>query len=969
MKRTFKCDDGTEVDRSSGKRGRSAAERPPRLRRLKASFLSAGETKPAGALAVILLRDPWLTGVIGVVPREPFSSRNGMEGFFYFLKGVITMKGNEIRRKFLDFFQEKGHRVEPSASLVPVDDPSLLWINSGVATLKKYFDGRVKPENPRIVNAQKSIRTNDIENVGYTARHHTFFEMLGNFSIGDYFKEEAILWAWEFLTDPKWMGMDPERLSVTIHPEDDEALSIWHRQVGIPLERIVKLEENFWDIGEGPSGPNTEIFYDRGEAFGDLSDPECYPGGENERFLEIWNLVFSQFNHNPDGSYTPLPRKNIDTGMGLERMASVMQNVRTNFDTDLFQPIIQVVCTEAGVRYGESQEVDTALKVIADHIRTLVFAIGDGVTPSNEGRGYVLRRLLRRAVRFSRTLGIHKAFLYRLTDVVAEMMQDFYPQPLRKKGFIQQVIRNEEERFLETLSDGLHILEGMVSRLKTEGKTQISGRDAFTLYDTYGFPVDLTEDFAREQGMTVDTEGFEQAMNEQRERAREARQDAGSMKVQGGALSDLDVDTTFVGYTEREVDTQVVAIIHQDQQVDVLGEGETGLVLLGKTPFYAESGGQVADRGEMITSQARLVVEDVQKAPQGDHVHQVRVEEGTLHKGDTVQARIEDRLRDDIVKNHTATHLLHKALKEVVGDHVNQAGSLVAPDRLRFDFTHIETLTEEQKRDVEERVNRQIWINTPVEIKEMPLEEAKAMGAMALFGEKYGDWVRVVQVGDYSTELCGGTHVRQTGEIGLFKLISEGGIGSGIRRVEAVTGRYAYRFMEEKLQVLETAAHQLKTSPDELPDRITTLQSRIKEMSRENESLRSKLNHLEGQRLVDRVEDVDGVPLLTAKVDVPDMDTLRQMVDDLKNQLEQGIIVLGTVNGGKVQLVASVSSDYVQAGYHAGKLVKEAATRCGGGGGGRPNMAQAGGKQPEKLDEALDAVADFIREHNVNSAD
>ncbi|WP_091570321.1 alanine--tRNA ligase [Melghirimyces thermohalophilus] len=879
------------------------------------------------------------------------------------------MKGNEIRRKFLDFFQEKGHRVEPSASLVPVDDPSLLWINSGVATLKKYFDGRVKPENPRIVNAQKSIRTNDIENVGYTARHHTFFEMLGNFSIGDYFKEEAILWAWEFLTDPKWMGMDPERLSVTIHPEDDEALSIWHRQVGIPLERIVKLEENFWDIGEGPSGPNTEIFYDRGEAFGDLSDPECYPGGENERFLEIWNLVFSQFNHNPDGSYTPLPRKNIDTGMGLERMASVMQNVRTNFDTDLFQPIIQVVCTEAGVRYGESQEVDTALKVIADHIRTLVFAIGDGVTPSNEGRGYVLRRLLRRAVRFSRTLGIHKAFLYRLTDVVAEMMQDFYPQPLRKKGFIQQVIRNEEERFLETLSDGLHILEGMVSRLKTEGKTQISGRDAFTLYDTYGFPVDLTEDFAREQGMTVDTEGFEQAMNEQRERAREARQDAGSMKVQGGALSDLDVDTTFVGYTEREVDTQVVAIIHQDQQVDVLGEGETGLVLLGKTPFYAESGGQVADRGEMITSQARLVVEDVQKAPQGDHVHQVRVEEGTLHKGDTVQARIEDRLRDDIVKNHTATHLLHKALKEVVGDHVNQAGSLVAPDRLRFDFTHIETLTEEQKRDVEERVNRQIWINTPVEIKEMPLEEAKAMGAMALFGEKYGDWVRVVQVGDYSTELCGGTHVRQTGEIGLFKLISEGGIGSGIRRVEAVTGRYAYRFMEEKLQVLETAAHQLKTSPDELPDRITTLQSRIKEMSRENESLRSKLNHLEGQRLVDRVEDVDGVPLLTAKVDVPDMDTLRQMVDDLKNQLEQGIIVLGTVNGGKVQLVASVSSDYVQAGYHAGKLVKEAATRCGGGGGGRPNMAQAGGKQPEKLDEALDAVADFIREHNVNSAD
>ncbi|PTX58440.1 alanyl-tRNA synthetase [Melghirimyces profundicolus] len=871
------------------------------------------------------------------------------------------MKGNEIRQKFLDFFKEKGHRVEPSASLVPVDDPSLLWINSGVATLKKYFDGRVKPENPRIVNAQKSIRTNDIENVGYTARHQTFFEMLGNFSIGDYFKEEAILWAWEFLTDPKWMGMDPERLSVTIHPEDDEAYRIWNEQVGLPEERIVKLKENFWDIGEGPSGPNTEIFYDRGDEFGDLSDPECYPGGENERFLEIWNLVFSQFNHNPDGSYTPLPKKNIDTGMGLERMASVMQNVPTNFDTDLFQPIIQATCREAGVRYGESREVDTALKVIADHIRTLVFAIGDGVIPSNEGRGYVLRRLLRRAVRFARTLGIRQAFLYQLTDVTSEIMKEFYPEPAEKKDFIRQVIKGEEERFLETLSEGLHILEDMVSRLKKEGKTEISGKDAFTLYDTYGFPLDLTEDFARENGLTVDTEGFEQAMAEQRERAREARREEGGMQVQGGALADLDVATTFVGYTSLSADTKVAAIIHNNQTVDVVGEGETCLVILEETPFYAESGGQVADRGEITTSRARLVVEDVQKGPKGEHIHRVRVEEGKLRKGDKARAQVKNRFRDDVVKNHTATHLLHKALKEVVGDHVNQAGSLVAPDRLRFDFTHIEPLTEEQKREVEERVNRQIWANTPVETFEKPLEEAKAMGAMALFGEKYGEIVRVVQVGDYSLELCGGTHVRQTGEIGLFKLVSEGGIGSGVRRVEAVTGRHAYRFLEKKLEVLERAARLLKAQPAEVADRVDTLQSRIKELSRENDSLRSKLNQMEGQNLAEKVEEVAGVPVLTAQVDAPDMDSLRSMVDDLKQRIPQGIIVLGSVNGGKVQLVASVSPEYVKAGFHAGKLVKEAASRCGGGGGGRPDMAQAGGKKPEKLGEALASVKEVLQ--------
>lgn len=871
------------------------------------------------------------------------------------------MKGHEIRQKYLDFFQEKDHRVEPSASLVPVDDPSLLWINSGVATLKKYFDGRVTPENPRLVNAQKSIRTDDIENVGYTARHHTFFEMLGNFSVGDYFKEEAIVWAWEFLTEPRWLGLDPERLSVTIHPDDEEAYRIWHEQVGVPAERIVRLKENFWDIGEGPCGPNSEIFYDRGEAYGDASDPECYPGGENARYLEIWNLVFSQYNHNPDGSYTPLPNKNIDTGMGLERMASVMQHVPTNFDTDLFQPIIQAAAKDAGVSYGDDEAVDTALKVISDHIRTLVFAIADGPLPSNEGRGYVLRRLLRRAVRYARTLGVERAFLYRLTGVVTDGMKEFYPEPHEKRDFIEKVIRGEEERFLETLSEGLSILETRVTELKEQGQTLISGQDAFTLYDTYGFPIDLTEDFARERGLTVDKEGFEAAMAKQRERARGARQETGSMQVQGGVLSELDAVTTFVGYEQEAVETQVVAIIADNRFVDRIEAGERAQVVLETTPFYAESGGQVGDQGEIESPNARLRVEDVKKGPKGQHIHQVTVIEGVLAKGETVSARIQHGFRQDVIKNHTATHLLHKALKEVLGGHVNQAGSLVAPDRLRFDFTHIEGMTAEQRREVEERVNQQIWANTPVEVLETSLTEAKAMGAMALFGEKYGDRVRVVRVGDYSLELCGGTHVRHTGEIGLFKLVSEGGIGSGVRRVEAVTGRQAYRYLEGQLEPLRQAADQLKAQPVEVVDRIEGLQVRLKELSRENESLRAKLNQLEGANLVQTVQEVGGVPLLTAQVDAADMESLRRMVDDLKTRIE-GVIVLGAVKDGKVQLVAHVSEAYIKQGLHAGRLVKEAASHCGGGGGGRPDMAQAGGKRPERLGEALEAVVRLVEQ-------
>lgn len=875
------------------------------------------------------------------------------------------MKASEIRQKYLDFFVSKGHKVEPSASLVPIDDPSLLWINSGVATLKKYFDGRVTPENPRITNSQKSIRTNDIENVGYTARHHTFFEMLGNFSIGDYFKKEAIHWAWEFLTDPKWMGLEPEKLSVTIHPEDDEAYQIWNEEIGIPKERIVKLQENFWDIGEGPSGPNTEIFYDCGEERWDPNDPECYPGGENERYLEIWNLVFSQFNHNPDGTYTPLPKKNIDTGMGLERMALVMQNVRTNYDTDLFQPMIQQTCKIAGVEYNQSEEIDVALKVIADHVRTIVFSVGDGVLPSNEGRGYVLRRLLRRAVRYGRKLGMDRPFLYELTSTVAENMKDYYPEPFEKQEFISRVIRTEEERFLDTLSEGLQILEEVVASAKEEGRTEITGIEAFKLYDTYGFPVDLTEDFAKENGVTVDREGFEVEMEAQRKRARDARQEVDSMQVQGGAISDLKVESSFVGYERMEEDTKIQAILFEDQLVDVLGVGQKAVLVLEETPFYAESGGQVADQGWLLAPKAKLRVTGVKKGPRGEHLHQVVVEEGTVRLHDGVHAQIDSEQRGAIVRNHTATHLLHQALKDVLGVHVNQAGSLVSPDRLRFDFTHIAAMTPEELQTVEQKVNEHIWANHAVSIMSKSLTEAKAMGAMALFGEKYGDTVRVVQIGEYSLELCGGTHVQSTGEIGLFKLVSESGIGSGTRRIEAVTGKGAYEFLNSHYQLLLDSAESIKTTPQGLQNRIGQLNDQIKELGREKEALQAKLNRVAASDLLSSVQEIAGVPVLATQVEASDPEVLRQLMDDLRQKLGEGILVLGAANGDKVQLVAAVTPQYVKQGYHAGKLVKEVASRCGGGGGGRPDLAQAGGKKPDQLPEALQYVAQWVQQQQV----
>ncbi|MBM7097191.1 alanine--tRNA ligase [Bacillus sp. H-16] len=873
----------------------------------------------------------------------------------------------EVRQKYLDFFKEKGHDVEPSASLVPHEDPSLLWINSGVATLKKYFDGRVIPQNPRIVNAQKSIRTNDIENVGKTARHHTFFEMLGNFSIGDYFKKESIHWAWEFLTDEKWIGFDPEKLAVTIYPDDDEAFQIWHEEVGLPKERIIRLEENFWDIGEGPCGPNTEIFYDRGEAYGDdMDDPEMFPGGENERYLEIWNLVFSQFNHNQDGSYTPLPKKNIDTGMGLERMVSVIQDARTNFDTDLFMPIIESTEAIADTKYGSASETDTAFKVVADHIRTVTFAVSDGALPSNEGRGYVLRRLLRRAVRYAKQIGIERPFMYELVPVVGEIMEPFYPEVKQKEAFIQKVVKNEEERFHETLHDGLAMLNKVMDQAKVNGVSEISGDDVFRLYDTYGFPVDLTEEYVTDAGFTVDTEGFEAEMKKQRDRARAARQSSGSMQTQDEVLGNIKEPSEFIGYDVLDIRSVVKVIVKDKQLAETVKAGEQAQIIVDRTPFYAESGGQIADKGTFETEGVKVNVLDVQKAPNGQNLHSVEVVEGTLELDMGLSAKVDQTNRIGVIKNHTATHLLHQALKDVLGEHVNQAGSLVEEGRLRFDFSHFGQIQEGEMKEIEEIVNEKVWNALSVHTMYKSLAEAKEMGAMALFGEKYGDEVRVVKVGDYSLELCGGCHVNNTAEIGLFKIVSEAGIGAGVRRIEALTGKNAYIHMNGQVNVLKEAAVSLKSNLQDVPKRIEQLQKQLKEKQKENESLSAKLGNMEASSVLDDIQTVDGVKVLSVKVNASDMNGLRQMADSLKDKLGSGILVLGTNQGEKVSIVASVSQDLIKEGYHAGNIVKEVAARCGGGGGGRPDMAQAGGKDPSKLEGALQAVPELVKRNSLS---
>ena len=872
-----------------------------------------------------------------------------------------NLKASEIRQKYLDFFVEKGHMVEPSAPLVPIDDDSLLWINSGVATLKKYFDGRETPRKPRIVNSQKAIRTNDIENVGFTARHHTFFEMLGNFSIGDYFKQEAIEFAWEFLTSDKWMGMEPEKLYVTIHPEDTGAYKIWNEDIGLEESRIIRIEGNFWDIGEGPSGPNTEIFYDRGEAYGQ-NDPEeeMYPGGENERYLEVWNLVFSEFNHNKDHTYTPLPNKNIDTGMGLERMASISQNVRTNYETDLFMPIINEVENISGKKYLEVDEQDVAFKVIADHIRTIAFAIADGALPANEGRGYVLRRLLRRAVRFSQSLGINEPFMYKLVDIVAEIMEPYYPNVKEKADFIKRVIKSEEERFHETLEEGLAILNQFIEKAKKDNH-EIKGADAFKLYDTYGFPVELTEELATQEGLTVDMATFENEMQQQRDRARQARQNSQSMQIQSEVLKNITDNSTFVGYETTDYQSTITHLIYNGEEVESVEAGETVYFILKETPFYAVSGGQVADEGTVGNENFEIAVTEVTKAPNGQNLHKGTVQFGQATVGAEVDASVNKDERRAIQKNHSATHLLHQALKEVLGDHVNQAGSLVEADRLRFDFSHFGPMSREEIDQVERRVNEEIWRGIDVCIQEMGIDEAKSMGAMALFGEKYGDIVRVVNMAPFSIELCGGIHVNNTSEIGLFKIVSESGTGAGVRRIEALTGKSAFLYLEDIQSKFNTIKNNVKVkSDDQVVGKITQLQEEEKNLLKQLEQRNKEITSLKMGNIEDQVETINHLKVLATEVDVPNAKAIRSTMDDFKSKLQDAIIVLASNVDGKVSIIATVPKSLTDQ-VKAGDLIKNMAPIVGGKGGGRPDMAQGGGTQPEKITEALRFIKDYIK--------
>ena len=866
------------------------------------------------------------------------------------------LSSGEIRQMFLDFFKSKGHAIEPSASLIPVDDPTLLWINSGVATLKKYFDGTVVPKNPRITNAQKSIRTNDIENVGKTARHLTFFEMLGNFSVGDYFKKEVIPWAWEFLTSDQWLGLDKDKLYVTVYPKDQDAKAIWE-QTGVPASHIFEVEDNFWDIGEGPSGPDTEIFYDRGQSFSDLpeDDPENYPGGENERYEEIWNIVFSQYNHLSDGRYVDQPHKNIDTGMGLERLVSVIQGTKTNFETDLFMPIIKATeKMSAGHVYGEDKQADVAFKIIADHARTVTFAIGDGALPSNEGRGYVLRRLIRRAAVNGSRLGIQGAFLYKLVPVVGEIMASYYPEINRNQDFIEKVIHSEEDRFQETLNAGMALLSQTITELKAKGETEIPGATAFKLFDTFGFPVELTKEIAGDQGVDVDMKGYEQNMQAQRERARAARGDAQSMGSQDKTLMAIKTPSKFTGWTDLADQATLMDLLQDDTEKERVEAG-TAQLIFDQTPFYAEMGGQVADHGTILDDNGTVVakVVDVQHAPNGQNLHTVEVE-NTLKKGATYTLQVDTDRRRKVSMNHTATHLLDQALRQVLGEHTHQAGSLVEPTYLRFDFTNFGQVTPEQLRQVEQVVNEQIWRQLPITWREMPIEEAKKQGAIAMFGDKYGDTVRVVTIGDFNREFDGGTHPTNTAALGLFKITGESGIGAGIRRIEAVTSQEAYEYLTQQQDELAQAANTLKIDQvANVPAKVEQLQAELKASQKTVEGLQAKLAAQEAAGIFDHSEQAGAHTLIAKAVKVAGMNELRQLADQWRTKQASDVLVLATANDGKVSLLVAASEAANQAGIKAGALIKAIAPAIGGGGGGRPDLAQAGGKNPAGIADAL----------------
>lgn len=857
------------------------------------------------------------------------------------------MKGNDIREAYLSFFEnQKDHLRLKSFSLIPKDDPSLLLIGAGMAPLKPYFTGKVEPPRHRVTTSQKCIRTGDIENVGHTARHHTFFEMLGNFSFGDYFKKEAITWAWEFLTEV--IKLDPSRLYVTIYPDDQEAHDYWHHMIGLPENHIYPLSDNFWEIGEGPCGPDSEIFYDQGEEFG--TDPENQMGGDGDRFLEIWNLVFSQYDRQKDGSYLPLAKKNIDTGAGLERLAAVLQHKKNNFETDLFFPIIEEAAALSGVPYGKSAQGDVALKVISDHARAITNMIADGILPSNEGRGYVLRRILRRAVRFGKLIGIQDPFIGQMIDVVIAMMKPAYPELADKQMLIKKVAGMEEERFHSTLNAGSDLLSEMLEDTKKKQKDILAGDLVFKLYDTYGFPWELTDEIAKEQGMTIDKQGFEAAMAEQKERARAARAQV-SAKVATPDTTKLDIASLTT--EDKDGKTEILLLGRDGKEISSASDGTKVTVILQNNPFHAEGGGQVGDTGVLKGEEGILDVEDTKKLPDGIVYLIGTVREGTIFAGETVEVTVDRERREALARNHTGTHMLQAALRRVLGNQVNQAGSLVLSDRLRFDFTWPEPLSREQLRQVEDIVNEEIRKGTALSISTMPLEEAKKSGAMALFGEKYGKVVRVVSIGDFSKELCGGSHVGNTGELGLFCILSEGGIGSGVRRIEAVTGKAAYELVKNQEDLLLRSAKLLKSDAEGMPEKIEKLLGTIKSLKNEVEALKRQQAQSEMDSIMKDVREKNGISYFSAEVQADNMDELRKVADLVKGKLPKGAFLLGTKAGDKVNLVGMASSEAVEAGVHMGKVISKAAKVCNGGGGGKPQVAQAGGKDPSKLQDAL----------------
>ena len=870
---------------------------------------------------------------------------------------------NELRKMFLEFFESKEHLKMKSFSLVPHNDNSLLLINSGMAPLKPYFTGQEIPPCRRVTTCQKCIRTGDIENVGKTARHGTFFEMLGNFSFGDYFKTEAIHWSWEFLTEV--VGLDPDRLYPSVYEEDDEAFEIWEKEIGIAPERITRLgkEDNFWEHGAGPCGPCSEIYYDRGEQYG-CGKPDCKVGCDCDRFMEIWNDVFTQFENDGHNHYTELEQKNIDTGMGLERLACVVQDVDSMFDVDTLKALRDHVCQMAGVTYQEDEAADVSIRVITDHIRSVCFMISDGIMPSNAGRGYVLRRLLRRACRHGRLLGIKGAFLVELAQTVIDGSKDGYPELEEKQEFIKKVIRKEEEQFDKTIDQGLGILADMKENMVKEGVKTLSGSDAFKLYDTYGFPIDLTKEILEEEGMDVDEEGFKAAMEVQREQARKMRKTTNYMGADVTVYESIDPSITskFVGYDHLDYESKITVLTTEEEVVDALSDGEKGTLFVEETPFYATSGGQEADNGIIRCADGEFVVEDVVKLLGGKIGHVGYMRKGMLKVGDTVSLSVEPEKRKLSARNHSATHLLQKALRTVLGTHVEQAGSFVNEDRLRFDFSHFSPMTPEEIQKVEDLVNESISNSLPVIIKNMPIEEARKTGAQALFGEKYGDIVRVVNMGDYSIEFCGGTHVSNTGEIGAFKILSESGVAAGVRRIEALTSKGLIRYYNELEHKMQEAAKMLKATPDSLIEKIGHLQTEAKELHSEVESLKSKLAKDAMGDVMEQVEDVKGMKVLAIRVDGVDMNGLRELGDQLKTKLGEGIVVIASETDGKVSLMATVTDGAQKAGAHAGNLIKGIAALVGGGGGGRPNMAQAGGKNPAGIPDALAKVKEVVAE-------